>query len=199
LEVTLEVLPIPWWKRTIDLGFGLIGLVCALPVMIVIGVIVFVSSGWPIFFVQERVGRNGKLFRVWKFRTMVLGSESVSPVAGSSDPRLTAIGHILRRFKLDELPQLVSVVRGKMSLVGPRPVEPERTKFFMSQNGYYCLRHLALPGLTGYAQVNGACHEIGESEEALWFDLRYIQFRSLTLDLEILYRTIKTILEPHEG
>lgn len=199
MEFTIEVLPIPWWKRALDLILGLSGFVLTFPIQVLVAVAVLISSGRPVFFVQERVGEKEKPFLVWKFRTLVPNSESLSPVIGESDPRLTPIGHILRRFKLDELPQLMSVVWGDMSLVGPRPVEPERVGLFSSQNKLYHLRFLVRPGLTGFAQVNGARHEEGEFEEALDFDLEYIEGRSLLLDLAVLLSTVRTVFKPHEG
>lgn len=195
----MEVLPISRWKRWLDLVLGLTGLALTLPLQILVGASVLVSSGRPIFFVQRRIGENEKPFLVWKFRTMVPLSESLSPVTGQSDPRLTPIGHVLRQFKLDELPQLVNVVLGQMSLVGPRPVEPERVRLFSSEHKLYHLRFLARPGLTGLAQVRGACHEVGRFEEALYSDIEYIKRQSLWLDLEILFRTVRTVFQPHEG
>jgi lipopolysaccharide/colanic/teichoic acid biosynthesis glycosyltransferase len=195
----MEVLPILWWKRVMDLTIGLFGLVLTLPVQITVAVVVLVSSGRPIFFVQKRIGEDQKPFLVWKFRTLKLCSESISSVVDQNDPRITPFGYILRRLKLDELPQLWNVVVGDMSLVGPRPVEPERVGLFSSQNKLYHLRFLVRPGLTGLAQVNGTRHEEGEFEEALDFDLEYIEGRSLLLDLTVLLSTIRTVFKPHEG
>lgn len=199
LTFTMEVEPIPWWKRTLDLALGLVGLVLTLPLQILVGFLVLVSSGRPIFFVQERIGEKEHPFSVWKFRTMDPLSQSLSPVVGRSDPRLTPIGHMLRRFKLDELPQLISVILGDMSLVGPRPVEPKRVRLFTDNNKLYPLRFLVRPGLTGLAQVQGARHEEGEFEVALDFDLEYVGRRSLWLDVVILFRTARTVFQPHEG
>lgn len=182
-----------------DLTIGLFGLVLTLPVQITVAVVVLVSSGRPIFFVQKRIGEDQKPFLVWKFRTLKLCSESISSVVDQNDPRITPFGYILRRLKLDELPQLWNVVVGDMSLVGPRPVEPERVGLFSSQNKLYHLRFLVRPGLTGLAQVNGTRHEEGEFEEALDFDLEYIEGRSLLLDLTVLLSTIRTVFKPHEG
>jgi lipopolysaccharide/colanic/teichoic acid biosynthesis glycosyltransferase len=155
-------------------------------------------SKGPIFFVQQRMGLHGKTFNLIKFRSMVHDAEKKgAQFSGKNDPRITPLGKFMRRLRIDEIPQLINVLKGDMSLVGPRP---EREVFIESLNKeipYYKLRLLVHPGLTGWAQVNGvyAGENLKDHKEKLELDLYYIKNRSIFMDLMILIRTIKTILQ----
>ena len=185
-------------KRAVDVVLASLVLIATLPVMALIALAVRLTSPGPILYHQQRVGRRGVLFTVHKFRTMREDAEAESgPVWASKDgdPRLTPVGGWLRRVRFDELPQLVNIIRGEMSLVGPRPERPEFVRELTDQIPYYGQRHVIRPGLTGWAQVRytyGASTE--DALQKLQFDLYYIKNQSLALDLYIMVETIKTIL-----
>jgi sugar transferase (PEP-CTERM system associated) len=185
-------------KRLGDLGMATVALVAALPLIGLIALAVRLTSPGPVFYHQRRVGLRGAPFTVHKFRTMRHEAEAESgPVWASKegDPRLTPVGGWLRRVRLDELPQLVNVLRGEMSLVGPRPERPEFVQALTDEIPYYGQRHVIRPGLTGWAQVRytyGASTE--DALQKLQYDLYYIKNLSLPLDLYIMFETIKTIV-----
>ena len=185
-------------KRLIDIGGAAVGLVLALPIMAAIAVAVRLTSPGPVLYHQRRVGRQGQLFTVRKFRSMRDDAErTTGPVwaAKAGDPRVTAIGGWLRRSRLDELPQLWNVLTGDMSLVGPRPERPEFVGELTTQIPFYGQRHILRPGLTGWAQVKytyGATKE--DALQKLQFDLFYIKHLSVALDLYIMIATVKTVL-----
>lgn len=183
-------------KRTFDLVFAILGVIILSPVFLAIAVLVKVSSPGPMFFRQERVGRNGKAFTLLKFRTMFRSTtvESDTTWTTKNDPRCTPIGGILRRFSLDELPQLFNVIRGNMSLVGPRPERPHFVAKFRTNIQKYNLRHCCQVGMTGWAQVNGLRGDTSISDR-LQYDLYYIQNWSLALDLRIIIRTLFLALQ----
>lgn len=174
-------------KRALDIGVSLLGLVLLFPVLLLVGVLVIVESGWPPLFTQRRVGQHGRRFKLYKFRTMVVGAENMG--AGlffeKDDPRFTRIGKFLRRYSLDELPQLWNVLIGDESLVGPRAmVAFTADKLNRQQNQ----RHCVCPGITGWAQVNGR-NAISWSKR-VELDIWYINNWSFRLDLRILMLTI---------
>ena len=185
-------------KRLIDIGGAALGLVLALPVMAAIAVAVRLTSPGPVLYHQRRVGRQGQIFTVRKFRSMRDDAErTTGPVwaAKAGDPRVTLIGGWLRRSRLDELPQLWNVLIGDMSLVGPRPERPEFVGELTTQIPFYGQRHILRPGLTGWAQVKytyGATKE--DALQKLQFDLFYIKHLSVALDLYIMIATVKTVL-----
>jgi sugar transferase (PEP-CTERM system associated) len=185
-------------KRLGDIVVATLVLIAALPVMALIAIAVRLTSRGPVLYHQRRVGLHGALFTVHKFRTMRHGAEAESgPVWASKDgdPRLTPIGGWLRRVRLDELPQLVNIIRGEMSLVGPRPERPEFVSDLTEQIPYYGQRHVVRPGLSGWAQVRytyGASTE--DALQKLQYDLYYIKNLSLALDVFIMFETIKTIV-----
>ena len=156
------------------------------PAILAIGVIslaILCFSGRPIFFIQERIGKNGAPFHMVKFRSMTKAGE------------ITAIGRLLRKRRLDELPQIWNVLRGEMSLIGPRPETPELTRQYTEQIPFYQYRYSILPGITGWAQVNyGYASKISENKIKLSYDLYYVKYASLLLDILIVFKTIKTIL-----
>ncbi len=185
-------------KRSFDLVCALLGLLLLAPLFLFVAALIRVASPGPAFFIQERVGRRGKTFRLYKFRTMVINAESATgPVLanGKNDPRLTRVGRFIRMCRIDELPQLINVVRGEMSLVGPRPERPYFVKKYEASTPAYRRRHSVRPGITGLAQVLGGYHT--DPRDKLRFDLIYVTHQSIWLDLTILYRTLAVVLRPH--
>jgi exopolysaccharide biosynthesis polyprenyl glycosylphosphotransferase len=183
-------------KRAADVAGGLAGLVVYAAAWPIIALAIRLGSPGPIHYSQVRVGQAGHPFRLVKFRTMVPDAEANGPRwANANDPRVTRVGRFLRRTRLDELPQVLNVVRGEMSLVGPRPERPEFVAWLEREIPFYGARLMIRPGLTGWAQVN---HPYGESmldaKAKLEYDLYYIKHRSMLFDLRILFRTVWTIL-----
>jgi exopolysaccharide biosynthesis polyprenyl glycosylphosphotransferase len=184
------------FKRYVDILIALVGGVIAVPLATTVALAVLLTSGSPVLYGQTRTGENGRPFRVYKFRTMRNDAETAGPqYATNNDPRLTPIGQMLRKFRLDEMPQLWNVLRGDMSLIGPRPERPEFVADLQREIPYYNLRHLIRPGITGWAQV---MYGYGDSAEdastKLQYDLFYIKNYSLMLDISILVRSIKIVL-----
>jgi lipopolysaccharide/colanic/teichoic acid biosynthesis glycosyltransferase len=184
-------------KRAGDVAMALVGLLLAWPVMLLTAIAVRLSSRGPALYTQERVGADGRPFTLYKFRSMRTDAESgTGPVwAQKDDPRITPVGGILRRSRLDELPQLFNVLLGDMSLVGPRPERPVFVAELERQIPYYALRHVVKPGVTGWAQINypyGSTVE--DALQKLQYDLFYIKNQSLPFDLSILFTTIKTVV-----
>lgn len=183
-------------KRALDVLVSLAGLGPGLPVMALAGVLIKLTSKGPVFYAQTRLGRGGRPYTLYKLRTMRQDAESHGAVwAASRDPRVTAVGYWLRKWRIDEIPQLFNILKGEMSLVGPRPERPEFTKQLAKVVPFYEERLLVQPGLTGWAQV---CSPYAASIEAsarkLEYDLYYIKNMNLLLDVSILLRTFKTIL-----
>jgi len=184
-------------KRVLDLVAASIGIVVAAPVMLLVAAAIRLTSVGPVFYHQERVGRHGRLFTVHKFRSMRVDAEATTGAvwASTDDPRITPLGRVLRRTRLDELPQLWNVLKGDMSFVGPRPERPEFVHQLTQAIPFYGQRHVVRPGLTGWAQVR---YTYGASVEdalmKLQYDLYYIKNLSLALDLYIIFSTIKTVV-----
>jgi len=178
-------------KRGFDLGFGTLALVVAAPLMLLIALGLRLGSPGPVLYRQERMGLDGRRFKMLKFRTMRVDAEVDSgPVwARPGDPRRTRLGALLRRSGLDELPQLVNVLRGEMSLVGPRPERPSFVEEFRRKVPGYMLRHKVKAGITGWAQINGWRGNTA-IEKRIEYDLYYIERWSLGFDLKILLRTL---------
>jgi Undecaprenyl-phosphate glucose phosphotransferase len=178
-------------KRAFDLVFGALGLAAAAPVMLAIAVALKLTSPGPVLYRQERMGVDGRRFRMLKFRTMRVDAEAATgPVwARPDDPRRTTLGVFLRRTSLDELPQLFNVLRGEMSLVGPRPERPSFVEEFRRQVPGYMLRHKVKAGITGWAQLNGWRGSNTSLEKRIEYDLYYIERWSLGFDLKILLQT----------
>ncbi len=183
-------------KRITSLVFSLAGLIATLPAWAVIALLIKLDSPGPVFFRQRRVGRFGRVFTIFKFRTMRVDAEKDGPQwAKENDPRVTRIGRILRKTRLDELPQLWNVVRGEMALVGPRPERPEFVEDLARELPIYNLRHIVPPGLTGWAQIRyhyGASKE--DAKRKLEYDLYYIRHISLRFDFEIILRTLPLLM-----
>ena len=184
-------------KRGIDIVCSLCLLLILLPLLALVALAVRLSSKGQVIFAQERTGRFGKTFVLYKFRTMVIDAETeTGPILanGKNDARLTGIGRWLRAFRVDEVPQLWNVLMGDMSLVGPRPERPFFVRQFELQSPAYAQRHQVRPGITGLAQVCGGYHT--DSRDKLRFDLIYVSHYSLWLDISILLRTVLVVLKP---
>ncbi|NBQ25925.1 MAG: hypothetical protein EBU26_16990, partial [Verrucomicrobia bacterium] len=185
-------------KRSLDVIVSLVGILFLLPLMLLTGVLIWISSPGPVLFIQWRAGQFFKPFRMIKFRTMVIPKEgrdhAKEGFTQPEDPRVTWIGKILRPLHLDELPQLWNVIKGDMSLIGPRPERPEFEDELEAKIPHYRIRHWIRPGLSGWAQV---CHPYGasvdDSRSKLSYDLYYLRNFSLALDLLILLKTIRLI------
>jgi lipopolysaccharide/colanic/teichoic acid biosynthesis glycosyltransferase len=181
----------------------LVDLVASVPLLVVFAVAiplvvfgdVFGNRG-RLFYVQERVGRNGKVFRIFKFRSMRSGGDESSEWTSSGDGRITTFGRFLRRSHLDELPQVLNVIRGDLSFVGPRPEQPRYVDELRDKIPYYNLRHLVSPGITGWAQVKfGYAGDETDAIEKLQYDFFYLRNQSLALDFRIIGRTIRSVLQ----
>jgi sugar transferase (PEP-CTERM system associated) len=183
-------------KRTLDILVALVALVLTLPVMIVVAIAIWLETGGPVLFRQERSGLNGRSFRIMKFRSMCHKAEEGGPVwAATDDSRVTRVGRFIRKYRLDELPQIFNVLRGEMSLVGPRPERPHFCEILEKSIPFFELRHTVRPGITGWAQVKyqyGASVE--ESKTKLEYDFFYIKHMSMVLDLAILFETAKVMI-----
>jgi sugar transferase (PEP-CTERM system associated) len=185
-------------KRLFSLVISIFLLILLSPIILLLMALIKLDSKGPVFFKQERVGQDGKVFMLWKFRSMRVDAEKdTGPVWATpgKDTRVTRIGKLLRRTRLDEVPQLFNILRGDMSLVGPRPERPHFVRELANMIPFYHLRHAVKPGLTGWAQIN---YEYGSSVrdavEKLQFDLFYIKHMSWLLDMIVVIETIKTVL-----
>ncbi len=178
-----------WVKRATDVVFAAAGLVLLAPVMAAIAIAVLFQSGRPVIFSQERIGRNGVRFRLYKFRTLPVCSPQESDERWDVEP-VDRLSRFLRATGLDELPQLYNVLRGQMSLVGPRPERPFFAARFRRELARYALRECASPGLTGWAQVNGLRGDTSIATR-LEYDLYYLNNWSLAFDARILWLTLK--------
>ncbi|MFW6108436.1 MAG: sugar transferase [bacterium] len=180
------------FKRAIDILFALPGLIVALPVIAILAVLVKLTSKGPAFYLQERVGKNGHVFKIVKLRTMVADAESrTGPVwASADDPRETPLGRLLRRTHLDELPQLWNVLKGDMSLIGPRPERPVFVEQFKQQIPGYTDRLAVRPGITGWAQIRHVYDQsVEDVREKVRYDREYIQRMGWGIDLRIMWAT----------
>lgn len=184
-----------FFKRLVDILIVLLTLPVSLPLSLVLSLAIALDSRGPIIFRQERVGKDNVLFTMFKFRSMRYESEYVARFATEETDRITRVGRILRRFRLDELPQLWNVLRGDMALIGPRPEQVPFVEQFEQEIPYYSWRHRVKPGITGLAQVEqGYAAGVEETREKLEYDLYYVKHISLSLDLSILMRTIRVVL-----
>lgn len=178
-------------KRVLDFLISLFALIILSPLFIIVSVGVLISDGSPVFFRQKRVGKNNELFEIYKFRTMKRGTENVaSNDLSDADVKITRFGKILRATSIDELPQLLNILNGSMSLIGPRPLIPEETRIRELREKYnvYSVR----PGITGWAQVNGRDNVSAEKKALL--DKEYVEKQSLMLDIKIFFMTIHQVL-----
>jgi lipopolysaccharide/colanic/teichoic acid biosynthesis glycosyltransferase len=210
-----------WWadvdrdglRRALNVLVAVVGIVLALPIMILVALAIKLTSPGPVIFRQTRVGidrrtpgippgnwrrsvdHGGRLFTLYKFRTMRADSGRAQIWASPDDPRVTRVGHVLRKYRLDELPQLFNVLKGDMNVVGPRPEQPAIFAELRQEIGRYPARQRVLPGITGWAQVNQHYDQtIEDVKSKVEFDLEYIQRQSVTEDLKILMRTVPTVM-----
>jgi lipopolysaccharide/colanic/teichoic acid biosynthesis glycosyltransferase len=185
------------FKRLMDIIGGLLGLLIFLIVFPFSALAIVIESGFPILYSQERLGKGGRVFRIHKFRSMWQNAEEdgEAKLTTMNDPRVTRVGNFLRRTRLDEMPQFISVLTGEMSLVGPRAERPELVAQFQKQIPFYRARLLVKPGLTGWAQINyGYVATVTETVVKLEYDLYYIKHRTLNMDFNIVLRTIGTVV-----
>jgi lipopolysaccharide/colanic/teichoic acid biosynthesis glycosyltransferase len=174
-------------KRLLDLVLATVALVLLSPVLLGAALAVALESGFPVLFRQQRMGRNGRPFGMYKFRSMVRNAAAIGPYYTSGDdPRITRVGRFLRRSSIDELPQLLNVLKGDMSLVGPRPDLPVQEALYRPED--WALRCSVRPGITGLAQA--LLRSDGTPQERLALDLRYVREQGLWLDLRILWWTL---------
>jgi exopolysaccharide biosynthesis polyprenyl glycosylphosphotransferase len=194
-------LPIGKIKRAFDIALAGGLFVVGLPLWPLIALLIKIESRGPVFYSQRRVGKNGTEFRLHKFRSMVENAENAAPVwAKENDHRVTRVGRVLRVLHLDELPQLWNVLRGEMSLVGPRPERPEFVAGLQREIPFYALRHFVKPGLTGWAQINYPyAASTKDSKEKLEYDLFYISKMSIVFDLKILIETLSGVFPGRRG
>ncbi len=184
-------------KRLMDIVFSLIILIVTLPITLIVALAIKLDSEGPVFFKQIRVGKDGKEFKIYKFRSMIKDAEKhTGPIwSTKDDPRITRVGKIIRKFRLDEIPQFINVLRGEMSLVGPRPERPYFVEKLSQEIPLYKRRLKVKPGITGWAQVKHKYDEsIEDVKKKLQYDLYYIENISLRMDLKILFRTIFVVM-----
>lgn len=193
-------------KRVIDILGALFGIVLLSPIMLIAAVAIKMDSEGSIFFIQDRVGQNGRIFKMFKFRTMVIDAEELREKLAEKnemsypmfkikeDPRITKVGKVLRKTSIDELPQFFNVLRGEMSLVGPRPNLPMEVNCFTE---YHKQKLLVKPGLTCYWQVMGRNNI--DFEDWIRLDLKYIEERSISVDLNLIFKTIKLLIRDKNG
>lgn len=202
--------------RALNVVVAVLGLILTAPLLLAIAILVKLSSPGPVFYVQDRVGldrrqrgqvgvplpgrrqddKGGRLFRIYKFRTMVSDSDQSGQVwASHDDPRITAVGHLLRKYRLDEIPQLLNVLKGDMNIVGPRPEQPQIFQELREKVSGYQERQRVLPGITGWAQVNRSYDQCVEDvKKKVEYDLEYIEKRSFLKDLRIMARTVPVMI-----
>jgi sugar transferase (PEP-CTERM system associated) len=184
-------------KRLFDLVVGIALLPITLPIVLVAALAIYLEDGFPVLYRQKRVGRGGCVFTLYKLRSMRVDAEcgGTPHWASPNDDRMTRVGRFIRKWRIDELPQILNVLRGEMSFVGPRPERPYFVDQLTRQIPYYALRHGAKPGITGWAQVRyqyGA--SVDDAIEKLQYDLYYVKNRSLFLDLAVMMATVEVVL-----
>jgi sugar transferase (PEP-CTERM system associated) len=186
-------------KRCLDVILSIVLLIVTLPVVGATALAIRVESPGPVFYKQKRVGLNGSIFEIIKFRSMAVDAEANGSAvwAARNDPRITDIGRIIRKFRIDELPQIINVMKGEMSFVGPRPERPEFVAQLSKELGYYSERHRVKPGITGWAQLQYIYSDsIEGGMTKLQYDLYYVRHYSLLLDLFIVIQTVRVVLWP---
>jgi exopolysaccharide biosynthesis polyprenyl glycosylphosphotransferase len=186
-----------YWRKGMDIAFGLVGMLVLIVVLPIVALLMYLESPGPIFYHQERMGRQGKKFTIHKFRSMHPNAEAAGRAVWTTkdDARITRLGHFLRATHLDELPQVLNILRGEMSLIGPRPERPAFIAKLEKTIPFYTCRLVVKPGLTGWAQVHsGYASSDQETLMKLQYDLYYIKHQSFTLDVLILLKTIVEVL-----
>jgi len=177
-----------WTKRVVDIVCGILGFMVFAVSYLFVALALKLDSAGPVMFTQKRVGKNGKIFNIYKYRSMTTVTDTVWTQV--NDSRITRIGKILRKSRIDELPQSINLLKGDISLVGPRPEQPNIVEELKTQIPFYDERHLVKPGITGWAQLNIYAGSLEESKLKLQYDLYYIKHRSFLFDLEIILKTI---------
>lgn len=184
------------FKRISDLCLATIGLIISLPLLLLFSILIKLETPGPAFFIQERVGLNGRYFNLYKLRSMGVDAEkNGAQWATRNDPRVTKVGAFIRKTRIDEIPQLFNVIKGDMSLIGPRPERPLFTAKFSEEIPNFVERLNVPPGVTGWAQVNGG-YDITPKEK-LELDLYYINNRSILMDIKILFNTVVIVFTGH--
>ena len=187
-------------QRSLDVLISVVGLALACLLMLITALLIRLDSPGPIFYRQERVGKGERPFKILKFRSMHVDAEAdnVPRWAQVKDPRITRVGAILRRTRMDELPQLLNVLKGEMSIVGPRPERPTFVHTLNQQIPFYGVRHLVRPGITGWAQINYEyTASLEDARRKLEYDLFYVKNHNLFLNLAIILQTLRTVLWQH--
>ena len=183
------------FKRLVDLAGALILLPLLSPLLLVTAVMIKRDSLGPVLFVQTRMGYRGRSFKVYKFRTMYCDQKGRGFTEGEDDPRITPLGRVLRKYRIDELPQIFNVIRGEMSFIGPRPESMRLSDWYEKDVPFFSYRHVVRPGISGWAQVEqGYAAEVDGMIEKLQYDFYYIKHFSLWIDVLITFKTLKTIL-----
>ena len=179
-------------KRLIDFLFSIVLLIPAIPICLISAIFIMLETKGSPLYIQERVGLNGDKFKIYKLRSMYSDAEKDGHMwAEKEDSRITKVGSIIRKTRIDELPQLINIIRGEMAIIGPRPERPEFIEEFLKEIPDFNDRLAVKPGITGWAQVNGG-YELSPKEK-LQYDQYYIKHENLTLDLLILFKTIKVV------
>ncbi len=197
-RTSVDVAPYFNYKPWVDRAITATLMVVALPVMAIVGLAILAKDGRPVFYRQTRVGKNGRLFRIWKFRTMQRDAESRTGAVWScaSDPRVTQLGQWLRSSHLDELPQFFNVLAGDMNLIGPRPERPEFVSELARELPFYLERIKVAPGITGLAQIrNGYDHSVADVRNKVLIDLEYLRSTSFCADMKLLAQTCLYIVD----
>jgi len=176
-------------KRLFDLLVVLISLILLSPILVIVFLVVSIADGFPVFYIQERVGLNGRIFKLYKFRSMKKGSDKSSSTTFKDDDRIFFGGNFLRKYKIDELAQLLNVLKGEMSIVGPRPTVFQDYNKMTTEQKKRCS---AIPGLTGLAQISG--NTFLKWPERIKLDLEYIEKQSFVYDLQIIFKTFVMVL-----
>lgn len=180
-------------KRILDIIFSLCGIIILFPVFLLVSIIIKVCDRGSVFYSQTRCTKNNKHFKIYKFRSMVINSEKFPQLTKKDDQRITKAGKIIRRLKIDELPQLINILKGDMSFVGPRPERPELMAEILKELPEFCKRLEVKAGLTGYAQIKGNYYST--PAEKLKWDMEYIESYSMLFDLKIILGTIPAIFK----
>ena len=181
------------YQRFLDIALSFIGLLIGIPLVAIFGILIKIEDNGPITYKQERLGKGGKQFYIYKLRSMRTDAEKFGAQwAEKDDPRITKVGKFIRKTRIDEIPQLFNILKGDMSIIGPRPERPSFTLEFNKDIPGFINRLAIKPGLTGWAQVNGG-YDITPKEKLIE-DMYYIKNRSILLDLQILFKTVKVVL-----
>lgn len=183
------------WTRIFDIVFSLCSLLILSPILLIVSLLIYTEDKGPILYIQKRVGLNGKIFKLFKLRSMIVDSEKKGAVwATSNDSRITKIGKIIRKLHIDEIPQMINIIKGDITLVGPRPERPEFVETLEKTIPNYDLRHIIHPGFTGWAQIKYRyANTTDDQREKFEYDLYYIKNKNIFLDFGIILRTIQII------